>query len=193
MYCSLIEAHNSPLKRQIEKYENRLNNTMMFYNSQGELESLDDVQSFNSLDDTYNYDSINNNNNDDDNESLTQSYGANKKYNKKRKAEPTHEEYLRSIIGDLKGYEVPNLVDAYDHLKFCRYCKNEFFLRIKGENEKPFQEIDLMPNADKFHSLKQNTFGITHDIDKTVLLSIILGIVVIFILQLFMKVFRSTQ
>lgn len=202
MYCDLIEAFDTPLGRQIEEYENNMNR-FMYYTPQGSLnmervdesdnnfnlghkggasmpgkdmESFEDTKSEYFTDDastlSVNSDYTNLSSFDDNKHKEHFSY-------KKKKKKLTHEEYLRVLVADLKGLEITGSSDAYEHLKYCQFCKDELKLRVLRTPD-DIKNLSKEDNKiDRFERIEEYT-----DTQRKLGFAFILGLCIIVLLEL---------
>lgn len=128
-----------------------------------------------------------------------------KSYNMKDR---THEYYIRNFIRDF-GDDNSTLLpkheyeDTYDHIKTCKYCKDEIKLRMNGNdiksnvqheptivdksNDHPKKHIDKHYN--KNNQIKSYLSG-NNDM-KEIAVVVLIGIVIIFLLDLFAKISKT--
>lgn len=98
----------------------------------------------------------------------------------------THEYYIRSFIDDFnntKSMTKTDYDDTYGHIKTCKYCKDEIKLRMNGKIEKVI-------NHEKKYIIPKN--NIRNDI-KEIIVVVLIGIVIIFLLDLFSKINKTLK
>jgi len=110
----------------------------------------------------------------------------------------SHEYYIRHFIKDFKdtesiAFSKKEYEDLHDHLKTCRYCKEEIKLRLNGTI------VDNVPEKQNIIK-KPVELGPSHgssimdrvDI-KDVVVVIVVGIIIIFLLDLFIKINKKLR
>ena len=119
----------------------------------------------------------------------------------------THEYYIRNFIKDFGDNNSISLSkseynDTYDHIKTCKYCKDEIKLRMNGSGEKISHHIvqsnnnKNLPIANSPLKYPKNEKSITsylsanNDI-KEIVVVVLIGIVIIFVLDLFSKISKT--
>jgi hypothetical protein len=105
----------------------------------------------------------------------------------------THEYYIRNFIKDVKDIEslTSNKNDIYDHVKTCKYCKGEIMLRINGNNK----EHNVVQKEQTKTTTENNNINSSLNINNTkeIGIMVLIGIVIIFLLDLFVKVSRIVK
>lgn len=192
-YCDVDEAFNNPLRKQLEQFEN---NSIDHYKKyiQGEDNYEQDKQSyFDTQGDLIRETSLNSLKNDsfsDDssfdlsNDSLStdlKSYSSSSSdISNKSMHDYSHEYYIRNYINymfylDDNKLSKKDINDINDHIRKCKFCKDETLLRMNGSisNNQKSNKIINLPN-------------INYDI-KEIVIIVLIAIIVIFILDMFFK------
>lgn len=118
------------------------------------------------------------------------------------KPKRTHQYYIRKFVKMMIDESLDNSLDGsiyssanydvYNHMKSCKYCRTEANKRIKS-----YYSRDIKNGIEEFGNNLSNNFTIPKDILlgydlKDIVIIIIIGIILIFILDLFVKIGRKT-
>lgn len=131
-YCEMDEAFNSPLKKQLDALDNK---DQSFFSAQGNLTGGTDINDL----DTTTLPSVDMS--FDSSFSDTNSYATNKTSSSMLSLKDhSHEYYIRNYInymyfsGDSK-LSKKELNNIHDHIRTCKFCKDETLIRIHGKVE----------------------------------------------------------
>ena len=104
--------------------------------------------------------------------------------------------FIKSIIDD--GNDTISLASSqddelYDHIKVCKYCRNQINLRMKNfyresVKENKTESVNIKKTIEEF-KLPETVFGYSM---KEILLIIVASVVIIFILDLLVRIGRKT-
>jgi len=119
---------------------------------------------------------------------------------KNKKKEYSHNEcinkFINNIIDDKSDFLslVSTKDDIYDHIKQCKYCRTEINMRLKNfynsKDNKTKQESGNKPKSiEKFNVLSNKFMGYEY---REVFIVILAGIIIIFILDLLVRIGRKT-
>ena len=120
----------------------------------------------------------------------------------------THEYYIRNFIKDFGDNDSSSLTkheyeDTYDHIKTCKYCKDEIKLRMNGNDIKapPLKQTLDIPRTNPEKYSKPNKYYdqgnkikayLSENSDiKEIVVVVLIGIVIIFLLDLFAKISKT--
>jgi len=219
-FCTVDEAFNNSLKKQIEEHEqNRINNkkhlinsvennyesleapkhvdyrklNKSYFDTQGDLNGTKISDLKNNINDNYSLGSLADSQSyfSDDSSLLDDSLslatlptnitGSTIDTYNSAIQDRSHEYYIRLFLNSITGINDNNLSksaykDAHEHVKTCKFCKDEIKLRL-GDNNIDIDEASI-----------QNNKYINDDDMKKVIIVIFGGILLIFIIDFFVKI-----
>lgn len=108
-----------------------------------------------------------------------------------KKPEYSHNYCINNFIKSITKEDNMSLISSedtgiYDHIKECKYCKNQINKKIK-EHYKPTSKPQI---TEKFNILSEKVIGYEF---KDILIIIVIGLIVIFLLDFFVKIGRKTM
>lgn len=220
MYCNVDEAYNFQSRKNNNKnnmilpssfdtyneidiqnhFNNNINNNTIpaYFTTQGNYNN--DTYQGTSINDLINKNQVLD---DSDSSSFFDSevYNVKNKKNKNKKVDMSHEYCINKVMGDLI-YDNSSLIssqnksennEVYKHARSCKYCKNKINEKIKSYycnnniNEKiQIMEIKQDKNLNEYFSIESFGYSL-----KELLIIILAGIILIFILDLLVKIGRK--
>lgn len=120
------------------------------------------------------------------------------KVNKKKGTKHTHSFYISYFLDKFLHDDMASLVsshqkdddEVFEHIKQCKYCRSKVNEEMKDYYQQEISKVDEQPPIVKERSFSPINFG--YDI-KEIVVIILVGICIIFILDLFVKIGRKTM
>lgn len=193
-YCDVAEAFDNPLRKQLEQFENENNinnykqyiqgehnykdNNPSYFDAQGDLKAETSIESLKN--DTFDDDSSFDISSDSFSTDLKSYASSSSDISNNIMHDYSHEYYIRNYINymfysDDHKLSKKDINNINDHVRKCKFCKDETLLRMNGKN-KTTSKVDKIINLS----------NIKYDI-KEIVIIVLIGIIIIFILDMFFK------
>jgi len=105
----------------------------------------------------------------------------------------SHEYYIRIFLSSITGlgeHKLPksSYKDAHEHVKTCKYCKDEIKLRLGGSDD---NYNNVLGNDNVLESTNDSIIKMINDVDlKKMVIIIFIAILIIIILDFFVRINR---